>query len=348
MYFPDIYASWVKGLPQDRKALEILRDSGAVAGIEMSNIDEQVDMVQNGGLKFSAHTPGLNLTLNLAAPDFLRAFTCKEPTTGARLFKIIKESDAPVVGFHLGYSAKKVFKMMAFPNIPSAETIITDRKELLNEMSQNLATLSMIFGSLDEPKSVLIETLDWSRKGKAIPWDKQIQEALDNQEAIQRVMEQYGVNAGLLYVTEPDFVKEIFEMSDILYPDSPNSPIGFIFDIAHNFIAADAKIHDGLFSGSIEDYFQSMLNVVKDRTYQLHLTVPAGNDEVGYADHHRAFTPGDPLSDRIMELSKMVFSKTPHLHLDLITLEIKTDLPPIEHAKAMVKQAEYVIKELDL
>lgn len=337
----DIYVSWVKGLPQDRKALEILSDSDAVVGIEMSNIDEQVDMVQNNGLKFSAHTPGLNLTLNLAAPDFLRAFTCREPK-GTRLFKVIKESDASVVGFHLGYSAKKVFKMMAFPNTPSAETIITDRKILITEMSQNLATLSMIFGSLDEPKKVLIETLDWSRKSKAIPWDKQIQEALDNQEAIQRVVEQYGVNAGLLYVTEPDFVKEIFEMSDKYYPDSP---IGFIFDVAHIFIAADAKIHDGIFSGSIKDYFQTMLDVVKNRTYQLHLTVPAGNDEIGYADHHHPFTPSDPLSDRIMELSKMVFSQMP---VELITLEIKTDLPPVEHAKAMVKQAEYVIKKLDL
>lgn len=244
-----------------------------------------------------------------------------------------------IVSFHLGYSATRVFKMTAFPNIPVSETIIADRNELLNILGLNLATLSTNL----YPRRVSIEILDWNRKGKEIPWDKQNQEALDNREKIQQVVDRYGANAGLLHVTEPDFVEKVLEIND---KHCPENPAGFTFDVAHIFISADAKIHDGLFFGSIEDYFQSMLDVVADRICQLHLTVPAGNDEIGYADHHCAFMPGDPLSDRIMKLSKMVFQQTPNV--EFITLEIKTDLPSIEHAKKMIKQAEYIIKELDL
>src|SRR3989338_7272256 len=98
------YVSWVKGLPQDKEALRILRENNL--GVEMSNIDGQVEMVKDAGIKFSSHTPGLNLTLNLAKPNFVNIF---EGPQGERLIHVIRNSDTKTVGFHLGYSASHVY-----------------------------------------------------------------------------------------------------------------------------------------------------------------------------------------------------------------------------------------------
>jgi len=349
---PEIYVSWVKGLPQDEEALRILRENNL--GVEMSNIDGQVEMIQDAGVRFSSHTPGLNLTLNLAKPDFMEAF---EGEQGERLLQVIKSSDAQVVGFHLGYSANHVYKMMAYPNIPTPKTIITDRQVLLETFAENLARawseinryINRITGATSEAvrKTIVVETLDFSRK-RPILWNLQSEEAKSHQEKIQGIVDQYGINAGILHVTEPSFIKDILKKTDsyCIEPGRLPEPVEFLFDVGHNFISADAKINNREFSGSVEDYFEEMLRAAAGRVRQLHLTVPAGNDEEGYSDQHRPFTPGDPLSDRILGLSKLIYKESPEVLQ--ITLEIKTDLPPVDHAKKMVAQAEYIVQQLGL
>lgn len=337
------YASWTKGLPQSEEALRILAKNNL--GIEMSNIDNQVEMVKKAEVKVSAHTPGLNLTLNLAKPDFMRVFE-ENGGKGTRLLEVIRSSDAPVVGFHLGYSAESVYKMMAFPNTPALDSIIENRAFLLKRIADNVTGLERLINSTlirQESKRIVLETLDYSRERK-IPWELQREEARLHREEIQGVVKQYGINAGLLHVTEPDFVKKLLKNTEQL---KPTVPIGFLFDVAHNFISADAKSQANLFVGTTNEYFERMLHVTNGKIYQLHLTVPAGDRETGYSDRHRQFTPGDKLSDRIMGLAKAVYKSAPEIQV--ITLEIKEpELLPIEHARRMVQQKEYVARELSL
>ena len=182
-----MYVSWANGLPQSKEALKILKDSGIVSGVELSNIDGQVDMIQDAGLKVSSHTPGLSRTLNLANPDYMEAFKGEQ---GARLLHVIRSSDAPTVGFHCGYSAERVYKMKAFPNVPRSDVLFTDEQQLLDRITQNVVLLEQRINNglpEEDQKQVVLETMDWSRE-KPIPWEAQTEEAIANRTEIETKM----------------------------------------------------------------------------------------------------------------------------------------------------------------
>jgi hypothetical protein len=336
----EIYISWVKGIIQDKEALDILGKSGVVSGIEMSNIGEDIDRIHDAGLKVSSHTPGLELTLNLANPGYMDAFAGEQ---GERLIQTVRESDATTVGFHCGYSAESVYKMQAYPNVPKEGTVIADREALLKRIVGNIVSLESRMNEglpSQAQKQVVIETLDYSRQ-RQIPWDRQTQQFSDKEkQMIENVVAEYGINAGLLYVTAPEFVREVLDRS----ASSNVRPIGFLFDVAHNFISADAKRNESSFAGSVDEYFDEMLAAVGDRTYQIHLAVPSGNSEEGYSDNHNIFGRDGVITDKIVSLAKVVVMRSPKL--DTVTLEMKTGLDTLEHAKEMVRQAEYAMKQL--
>lgn len=337
---PELYASWVKGLPQDKEALGILRRSGVIAGIEMGNLDPQVEMVQGAGLGFSAHTPGMDLTLNLASPrTLLNAFGGEQRQ---RLLEVIRKSNPPIVGFHLGYSATEVVKMNAYPNVAEPGTIITDRPSLLAVLASAIKGVEGVINSElpdESKKRILLETLDHSREGQKPDWGVQRDDVKPRQEELEEIIEQYGINAGLLHVTDPDFVNDLFGAL------TQSLRVGFLFDVAHTFISADSKIHDREFSGTTEEYFQKTLEATGSRTYQIHINVPGGNKENGYADHHRLFGD-DELSQRVMDLTKWVYQETKN-NLLVATLEMRTNLPPVEHANEMVRQGERFIRYIE-
>jgi hypothetical protein len=233
--------------------------------------------------------------------------------------------------------------MTAFPNVPKSETLFTDRQSLLERITNNVILLeNRINNGLPEnnQKKIVLETMDYSRE-KPVPWEsQQNKEAVERREDIAKMVRDHGINAGILYVTDPSFIRRVL----VGAADRNVKPIGLLFDVGHNLISADAKIHKRMFRGTVEDYFDSMLLVGEGRTYQLHLTVPEGHADEGYVDHHHTFRPGENLSDYVMQLAKGVVQKSPEI--SVVTLEMRTGLEPVEHAKEMVRQAEYVSKEL--
>lgn len=321
----DFYASWVRGLPQDREALKIL--AGAGLGVEMSNLDEQVEMVQKAGVKFSAHTPGLDLTLNLASLKTVAAFYGDQ---GERLLEVIAKSDPDTVGFHLGYSAYEVVKMKGFPNLPRTGTVITNGKELFGILTVTIREIQeQIY-----PKRVLLETLDWSLEGLPIPWDLQSEEIRAQQEVLEQVVAQHGINAALGWVTSDSFISMVLKKTGA----------GFLFDVAHNWISYQSKESGGKISTQdVWEYFHRML-CVPARIEQLHVNVPGGDKATGYKDHHRVFGD-DELSQKILELTQYVY-KEAREQIALITLEMNTGLPPVNHAREMVRQVERLRREL--
>ncbi len=318
----EIYISWVKGLVYDKQALDILKSSGVIAGIELSNVDEQIERIQDSGLKVSLHCPGQKLTTNLAAKDFKYVFERKNG-----ILEAILKSDAPIVGFHCGYAAEEIYKMKAFPNIPKG-ALITDEKELVNRISENLNCLDE---KINSQKQIVIETLDYTRE-QEIKWKLQSDEVQINRYEIERIISIYGTNASLLYVNEPKFIEKILSQTKVKY----------LCDTAHIFITADTKIHNKEFNGEIEDYFIKMNLATTGKIYQIHLSVPAGDAEKGYSDVHKKFVEGDYLSSQILDLTKEMIEP----ELKVVTLEIDTRLKPTKHAKEMVKQAEYIMKKL--
>jgi|SRR3989344_1674909 len=325
----EIYISWVKGLSQNKEVLRILRESGIISGIERVIIDEETLRIKEGSLKISLHNPG---NINLANPDLNKFFK----SNGENVLKAIKESDTSVVGFHCGYSAKEVYKMVSYPNIPKPNTIINDIHQLIERFSKNLTFLDSKINETPPIKYILIENMDYVREGKKVIWDIQEKDIKKKKEEIEETIFRYGINSGLLYVTDPSFIKEVLD----------KSKVGFLFDVAHAFISADAKRHERKPKYTIEDYFNEMIDASKGRTYQIHVNVPGGNEETGYLDYHNMFTPRERLSDYIMELTKLIVSKSPEIVV--LTLEMKTDLKPIHYVRGMIRQAEYLTKRLNL
>ena len=357
----ELYVSWVKGLPEDKEALKLLKDSRIVDGIELSNVDEQVERIRDSGLKVSSHTPGVYnpgfSTLNLANPNYMRAF---EGEQGKRLLQVIRESECPVIAFHCGYSAENVYKMKAASNVPKivrfidrllqitngneSSGIFTDPEELAFRITKNIVLLERLVNSgisEEKRKQILLETLEYMRE-RPLNWEIQSDEVKANRREMEETLKKYGINCGQEFITDPRFIRKVLDDAR----KENFKPIGFLFDVGHNFIAADAKINGKKFNGTIDDYFNEMLKASNGRTYQMHLTVPQGNDEEGYLDIHNTFRSGDTLSDRVVELAKGVVERSPELLV--VTLEMGTGLKPLEHAKEMLKQAEYSRKVLNL
>lgn len=104
------------------------------------------------------------------------------------------------------------------------------------------------------------------------------------------------------------------------------------------------KIKDGLFEGTIEDYFNDLLDVSKDRIWQLHVNVPM-RKEKEYEDAHKTFED-DEISEKILEIIEMVLDECKNIRV--ITLEANTGLSPVEHAKKTVEQIEKLNKRLNI
>ena len=132
-----------------------------------------------------------------------------------------------------------------------------------------------------------------------------------------------------LHSTGPEFVNEL----------TTNTDLGFLLDVAHVFISGNTRILNGLYNGSIEDYFGEIVESTNERVYQLHVNVPCFEECKGYFDIHRPFDDSE-LAHKIIDLTKYVVQNSPELKV--ITLEMDTGLSPLKHVKKLCKQTEYL------
>jgi hypothetical protein len=143
----------------------------------------------------------------------------------------------------------------------------------------------------------------------------------------------------LRWVTDISFIGDFFKGLSL----TEGEAIGFLFDIGHVFITADTKINKGLYSGSIEDYFNELIEIVGDKIYQIHVNVPEGNPEIGYSDSHLPFTKGDSLSDRILRLTRMVIKKSSNLKIFTLEIRGSRDISASEFVRLMIWQASLIL-----
>lgn len=97
----EIYASWCEGLPENKKALNILKKSKIISGVEICQLNEQIDLIKNSGLKVSIHNPLRDFHLGLEDSAF-RKKMIKEK------IELVKKCDTTFLGFHAEY--KFLFK----------------------------------------------------------------------------------------------------------------------------------------------------------------------------------------------------------------------------------------------
>ncbi|HSN50267.1 MAG TPA: hypothetical protein VLR52_03470 [Bacteroidales bacterium] len=339
MHTIGIYSSMIQGLADSREALSVIKGSGLLSGIETTEIAGTPEKIRNAGLKYSIHDPHLDGMNNLANPELPELFRSGDD---AGLLHGIRAADAPVIGFHCGFAAAKVFKMKAFSDIPVFGTLYTVESDLYDQMMINLAALEEIINGplpVYQWKCILIESMDYIRP-LPVDWSIQSDEVIRNRKVIEETIHKIGVNAGYRFVHKPSFLRSLLHPSN----QRPVPNTGFLWDISHNFITADSKIAEGSFAGTIEDYFEEVLKAVGTKTMQIHVNVPSGDSKSGYLDHHLPFKKKDALSDRILELTRFVVKNAPELKV--ITLEISGGPDPVIFARDMALQAKYFVQQV--
>ncbi|RKN79274.1 hypothetical protein [Ulvibacterium marinum] len=330
----DIYISIFDGLLSDYKAQDILKQSGIISGIEVYSLVQHYESIKSSGLKCAAHDPLVFEMNNLGNPNWLSVF---ESPQGRKVLNLIRNTNSPVVAFHCGFSAEKVYKMRAYPDAPEISTLFTSRERLLSVICDNILGFERLLNESTPPelqKQVLLEPMDYTRK-RPIDWEIQSHKVKVHKFEIEKVFEKFGTNAALQWVCDIDFYRDLYQSLE----NKGILPIGFLFDISHVFITADTKIHQREYGGSITDYFEELLQIIGDKVYQIHVNVPEGNPLDGYTDGHLPFTKGNELSQFILRLTKKVIKNSPNLKT--MTLEIRgnKNMHPIEFANLMIAQA---------
>jgi len=334
----EIYISLFDGLLNDSEAIETIFQSGVISGIEVYSLIEHFSPIKKTGLKCAAHDPQVVEMNNLGNSEWLSIF---DSYRGKQVIELIRNTDSPVVAFHCGFSAQKVYKMRAYPDAAVASTIYKNRQDLLSTITKNIIGIDRLLNqsvSTDLKKQVLLEPMDFSRE-KPVNWHIQSDEIKAHQQEIDQVFKEYGSNAALQWVSDISFFDDLFRELG----NCDGHSIGFLFDISHVFITADAKINSTMYSGTIEGYFDELIEIVKDKIFQIHVNVPDGNPEDGYADAHLPFREGNALSDRIMSLTRQVIRNSPNLKV--VTLEIRgsKDSSPTDFANSMIEQASLIL-----
>ena len=119
----ELYITWIKDLPYDKEALDILKNS-SIDGVEMRNTDEQLYNILDNELKLSLHNPIAYSTKGLEDPDFRYKFYFNKGITEGSL-----SSNAPILGFHTGYS-------FIFDRKMSISEVKTNTVDNLNDLDE--------------------------------------------------------------------------------------------------------------------------------------------------------------------------------------------------------------------
>ncbi len=266
-----IYASWCEGLPQNKKALKILKDSKIITGIETCQLDDDIGLIKKAGLRVNVHNPLRKLHIGLEDRRF------KKEMNSERI-GLLEKSDEDFRGFHSCYR-----------NLEQSHSLILARiKHFFNvRFLRKRLNKKIIFES-----PPYIRGLRSSKK-----------------------------------VVSPKFVGQLISYSD-----------GYLFDVSHNFVTMKNLGEEG------KEYRKGILGVTKGKVLQMHLNCPIKKEE-SFIDGHMPFS-GKKYEKEVLDLARDVIKN--NLPMEVLTLEMTTNLPPEEHARVLVRQAKYLKKELGI
>jgi len=363
----EIYISWCEGLPYSKEALKIIRDSELVAGIELSNIDDQPQRIHDEGVKYSLHNPTRWYKRDLMDPRFMEVFYGKlelykkgedlhlrsaEAYSNHPLLRYIWGSDNPSIGFHLGPSLstyyprgseKNSFLPVSAPGVRIwSNWNIKWLDEVINEnpyvqawwMTDEIKKLGHFI-----EKKVLFEGLP-----------------LYHEDALQSMLgmryRRDEISWWIQNMKTDPLKERIIELGKIsAFRDLLNinldkkKRIGFLLDIAHNLITANTLIQTGEYVGSREHYFDELLTEIGDNVYEAHVSVPMGDLKSGLIDHHpNLLEKDDCISDLVIALTRETVRRC--RNLKVLAIEIMPGFKPVEHVKTLLGQAEYLLEEI--
>jgi hypothetical protein len=127
-----------------------------------------------------------------------------------------------------------------------------------------------------------------------------------------------------------EFISYLLRLTE----ENPN--IGYLFDVPHAILAAETMAHIGRF-GKPQDYLNQLIDLVAERTHEVHSSSPIFEEGFGYIDWHMPFIREDGPGEITRRMTKKVVDRT---QPEYITLEILTSGTPVEHAELLAQQIE--------
>ncbi len=271
----EFYGSCYPNLPKNKKALSLLKKSKYIQGLELCELNKNIDIIKQSKLKVSIHNPLRALHLGLENEKFIQNMTEE---------KLIacKKTDTNLIGFHAGYQT-----------IEDAHNPYITRRRTIK---------SIKFLKKNIPQKIIFESPPyinnhWGRKRRKI--------------------------------ASPEYIKKLLKYSD-----------GYLFDISHNFITMKNLEKQG-----INEYRRKILQTTKGKVLQIHLNCPVLKNNELWIDSHSWFT-GRRYENEVLDFTKDVLKMNPQLKI--ITLEIKTNKPALEHAQILIQQVKYLREKLDI
>lgn len=320
-----IYSSWTKGLDTDREALKLIKDSVIISGIEVWGSD-LADNIRKNGLKVSLHNPINALKLDLVDKKMIPEL---EKNENLFIIKEMRESDSPVIGFHLYFKPNPIMYYLVHRHpLKREDILVLDDSDIKEHVIKNLSFLHDTINSGSSKKKVSFETYPYSEAERINRFDQELfpefQKILDVGNKLSSV----------------EFISGLLEEKEL-----KKRGIGFLFDIVHVLIAADTRAERKEIDESAEGYIDRIIHATAGRVHQLHINAPKMIGK-GLGDLHAEIVKGEALSEQVLRIGRKVLKHNPKL--SVITLEIDTDLGPKEHAKKLIEQARLIQKELKL
>lgn len=237
---PEIYVAWSPGLEDNENALRILKESGAIAGIEGSFTLMQQKKIQGYGLKASLHNPIREIfpdLVDMDLPEILR----KEEGFYAQA------RDADFLGFHAGMR-------LFMPDSFSLGALCIDfgcLENIAERTSSNLEKLEAIINKNGEGDNVIVfEPAYFQSHGSLV---HRMSAKIPN---FTEVAE---------YVCGQRYPEDVFSNPFI----KNNRNIGYLLDIGH--VTLDAVRRGGGSLDEAEGYIKELIDRLGPKIYEVHL-----------------------------------------------------------------------------
>lgn len=92
----EIYISWCEEIAQDKEALKLIKKSKIISGIELCNLNKDIELIKQAGLKVNIHNPLRNLHIGLEDRKFIQKMNSDK-------IKMCNQNDEEFIGFHAYY-----------------------------------------------------------------------------------------------------------------------------------------------------------------------------------------------------------------------------------------------------
>jgi hypothetical protein len=318
------YAAWKNQLPMTRTEMDAVANilKNADVGLEMETIEiYSIDKLKRWNIKYSSHNPMKFFGVSLSDPGFLNDFALEK---NGNLFPRYNKDFNPKSLFYAINNSDTGFASFHIYNSKNSFEKMYISSRVRERFADIIANNLNGFNRFTE-KKILFENQSYngghaSEKASEIKYN----------------------------LTDPAFWKELLEKT-------PKA--GFLPDIAHLYVSGQKKMEEGLFKGTIDDYFDNVIECTNGRIYGIHFAIPILSKEMCH-DSQKAFSmleENEEYNNLFFQYARKIMENNP-VSTFTLDMDFASDrnngsdhkMSPKQQAISIAEHAEYARKRLNL